>query len=91
MQMERIQKNEDRLDAVSQSLKNLEMALADFTSHKKDLMYLNKYYGSPNWYRDKEAYEQGKIPPIKAGVLSEDAVWDLNEDIKELKKEIQKM
>ncbi len=90
MSTDRIQKNEERLDSIMQSVKNLEDALSDFASHKKDLAYLNRYYGRQNWLKDKEDFEQGKIPRNKAGVLSEDAVWNLNEDLKELKQEMKK-
>ena len=70
----RITKNEERLDKLLQVIDSLK-------SSKKDLMLLKKYYGSKNWFKDKEAYESGKIPKIKAGVLSEDAVWNMLEDL----------
>ena len=86
--IKRIEKKEKRLDSLLESVKELEQALEDFKSKKKDLKELKKYYGSKNWLKDKEAYEQNKIPKIKAGVLSEDAVWNLLENIDELKKEM---
>ena len=86
--IKRIEENEKRLDSLLESVKELEKALEDFKSKKKDLKELKKYYGSKNWLKDKEAYEQNKIPKIKAGVLSEDAVWNLLENIDELKKEM---
>lgn len=89
--IERISKNEERLDSIMQAVKELEDALTKFKLKKDDLAKLNKYYGSKSWFKDKEAYETGKISGIKAGVLSEDAVWNLNEDIRELKKEIKKL
>lgn len=82
--MDRISKNEERLDNITKSIKQLEEALSKFKSNKKDIYLLNKYYGSDSWFKDKEAYEQNKIPGIKAGVLSEDAVWNMNEDINDL-------
>ena len=87
----RITENESRLDKVSKSLRNLEKALAEFEANQKDLEKLNKYYGSKTWFKDKEAYEKGKIKKVKAGVLSEDAVWNLNEEIDELKQEMKKV
>ncbi len=77
----RITKNEERLDSILLSLKNLEEAMSDFKSKRKDINLINKYYGSDSWFKDKEAYESNEIPRIKAGVLSEDAVWNMNEDI----------
>jgi flagellar biosynthesis chaperone FliJ len=91
LEIDRISKNEERLDSVLASLQNLEKALAEFKSKQKDINMLNKYYGSKSWFKDKEAYENGKIPKVKAGVLSEDAVWNLNESIEELKKEIKEI
>ena len=82
--IDRISKNEERLDSLLLSVKNLEQALCDFKSKQKDLSLLKKYYGSKNWVQDKEDYEQNKIPKVKAGVLSEDAVWNLLEDIDDL-------
>ena len=84
MNIDRISKNEKRLDDISLSLKNLEKALNEFKKNKKDLILLNSYYGSKNWFKDKDDYEKNKIPKIKAGVLSEDAVWNMNEDINDI-------
>ena len=40
-------------------------------------------------FKDKEDYENNRIPRIKAGVLSEDAVWNMNEDIDNIIAEMQ--
>ena len=89
--IDRITKNEERLDKSLESVKKLEEALSSFESNTKDIKALNKYYGSKTWFKDKEAYESGKIPRIKAGVLSEDAVWDLDDDIGNLIIEMQRI
>lgn len=86
--IDRITKNEKRLDDILQSIKNLEEALSAFKEKKNDINLLNRYYGSDNWFKDKEAYENNKIPKIKAGVLSEDTVWNMNEDINDLIEEM---
>ena len=86
--IDRITKNEERLDKLSSNIKELEVALETFKTSKKDLDLLNKYYDSKNWLKDKDAYENGSIPRVKAGVLSEDAVWNLNEDINDLIKDM---
>ena len=80
----RIIKNEKRLDDTLQSIKLMQEALDIFKSNKKNIDLLNKYYGSKEWFKDKEDLEEKRITGIKAGVLSEDAVWNMNEDIKEL-------
>ena len=82
--IDRIRKNEERLDSINTNLKNVENALEEFKLNKKKIDLLNKYYGSVNWFKDKEAYEGNKIQKIKAGVLSEDAVWNMNDNIKEI-------
>ena len=86
--IDRISKNEERLDKLLLNIKQLEKALENFKASKKDLDLLNKYYGSKNWLKDKEAYENGSIPKIKAGVLSEDTIWDMNEELKDLIKDM---
>jgi wobble nucleotide-excising tRNase len=89
--IERITKNEERLDRINNCIKQMEEALSNMKFIQKDLALLNKYYGSKNWFKDKEAYEQGKIPKIKAGVLSEDAIWNMNEEYKDLIVEMKEM
>lgn len=86
--IDRITKNEERLDSALKSIKELEIALENFKNNQKNIQLVSKYYGSKNWFKDKESYEQGKIPKIKAGVLSEDSVWNMLEDIKDLTNEM---
>ena len=83
--IERIKCNEEKLDKIVSAVRELEMALNNFEEVSEDIKELNEYYGSKEWFEDKEAYECNKIEKIKAGVLSEDAVWNLNEEIRELK------
>ena len=82
--IERIEKNEERYDKIQINIKELHHSLENFKNNKKDLYLLKKYYESKNWIKDKDAYENNKIYKIKAGVLSEDGVWNLLEDINEL-------
>ena len=89
--IDRIKKNEERLDAALETVKKLEEAIELYKQNKKDISLLNKYYGSKNWFNDKKALEEGKIPKIKAGVLSEDAVWNMNEDLNSALKEMKKI
>ena len=86
--IERITKNEERLDNILQSIDKLNEALDEFKNNKNNIQLLNKYYGSNNWFKDKEMYEKNLIPKVKAGVLSEDIVWNMFEDINELVKEM---
>ena len=93
MEKERITKNEELLDTINTTIANTNKALEEFKTLKEKIELLNKYYGSKDWFKDKEDFEAGKISNIKAGVLSEDAVWNINEEladtIKEMKEIIQ--
>ena len=84
--LERIKCNEDKLDKLIYISKELENSLEKFQEMRVILKELNDYYGSSEWFLDKENYEKGNLKQIKAGVSSEDGVWNLNEDIKELAK-----
>ena len=86
--IERIIRNEERLDKIKDNVDCLQKELEIFKSNKRDLYLLNNYYGSKNWIKDKESFENGKVANIKAGVLSEDAVWNMLEDINDLLNEM---
>ena len=82
--IDRIKKNEERFDRILVCTNELQGALDKFNMIKKDLNLLKKYYYSKNWIMDKESYENGLIDKIKAGVLSEDGVWNMLSDIDEI-------
>ena len=92
--IDRITSNEEKLDRINKCIKELNNSLDNFKLCQKDFKLLNKYYGSKNWFKDKDYYESGKINNIKAGVLSEDAVWNMIEEynllIKRIKRFIKK-
>ena len=54
------------------------------TSHDAEkIALLDAYYTSGEWREDYEADEGGELPPdLKRGVLSQDALYDLLEDVK---------
>ena len=89
--IDRITINEERLDNILVSVKNLENALDNFKKNLNDFEKINKYYGSKTWFKDKESYEKEEIPHIKAGVLSEDAIWNMDEEVAELIVEMEKV
>ena len=46
---------------------------------------MSAYYGSDTWKQDLEDDRQGLLPQdLKRGVLSEDGIWNLLEDWREL-------
>lgn len=89
--IERIKSNEEKLDRILGITKRLEEVLDDFENNKNTIEELNEYYGSKEWFEDKEAFETGKIERVKAGVLTEDAVWDLDIYINELLERMNKI
>ena len=52
---------------------------------KEDVAELSKYYGSELWKQDFAADEAGILPrDLKRGVLSEDGIWNLLSDYRDL-------
>ena len=82
--------NEERLDNILKSIRDLSSALKIFKDNKTNLDLLNSYYSSKDWINDKEKYESENYK-FKAGVLSEDSVWNMNEDIKDLIDELEEI
>ena len=75
IRIERICEMERSYDKVSEALKAIEEA-------KDDIVRLRQYMDSGLWKEDFEADERGELPAnLKRGVLSEDGLWNLLEDI----------
>ena len=76
--IKRIKEMERRLDVSRQAADRLAEALAIYEAAQRDYQKLSHYYGSVRWTEDYEADEAGRLPAdLKRGVLSEDAVYDL--------------
>ena len=87
--IDRITHMEGLLDKSTEVIGRLEQALEDFYALAPDIAELEAYYTSPQWRKDFEADEAGKLPKdLKRGVLSEDGLWNLLEDYKWLKETI---
>ena len=84
----RIEENEQRLDNLIKCIKDMDMALTKLKAMKKDINILKRYYGSKNWFKDRDNYEKDKLT-IKAFVLSEDGVWNTLDDLDTLIKEME--
>ncbi len=84
-QIERIQEMERCLDASEKAIRELSEALSAFEEVQPLYRKLSDYYSSEAWMRDYADDEAGKLPKdLKRGVLSEDAVYDLLTENREL-------
>ena len=87
--IERITHMEGLLDKSTEVIARLEQALEDFAALQPGIAELEAYYTSPQWRKDFEADEAGKLPKdLKRGVLSEDGIYDLLTDYQCLKDQI---
>jgi len=84
-QIERIRQMELRLERAAAAVMALSAALDRFEEVREDISVLNEYYGSKEWKQDYADDEAGELPPdLKRGVLSEDGIWNLLTDAREL-------
>ena len=84
-QLRRIRKMERHLNRASAALKRLSSALDKYDEAKADIAALTSYYASDEWKQDFTADEAGRLPKhLKRGVLSEDGIWNLLEEHREL-------
>ena len=87
--IERITHMESLFDKSEEVVRRLEAALKDFAALGPDIAKLEAYYNSPQWRKDFEADEAGKLPKdLKRGVLSEDGLWNLLGDYQRLKEHL---
>ena len=90
-QTERIRKMESYLDESGEAIAELNEALAKYEKIQNKYYKLEDYYGSKKWMNDFETDEAGKLPAdLKRGVLSEDAVYDLIAEHRELMARMQR-
>lgn len=81
----RIREMEQRMTRALKIVRAMDSALNAFELVQGDIRTLDEYYGSDEWKADHAADEAGLLPPtLKRGVLSEDSIWNLLEDNKDL-------
>ncbi|MBO5624651.1 MAG: DUF4298 domain-containing protein [Prevotella sp.] len=91
-QIKRIREMELRLDRASAAVMELSAALDKYEDAQEAIASLEAYYGSDEWRKDFADDEAGRLPQdLKRGVLSEDAVWNLLSDNRDLKARIREM
>ena len=88
LQLERIKWMEQRFNKALATIKD---GSADsLKAIKEDVAELSKYYDSELWKLDFAADEAGILPSdLKRGVLSEDGIWNLLSDYREIQKKKQ--
>ena len=88
-QITRIRRMERRLNSATAAVKRLSSALDKWEAVQEAIADLDKYYGSDVWRQDLADDEAGLLPAdLKRGVLSEDGIWNLLADCKELKERL---
>ena len=84
-QIERIKQMELRMQRAAKAVMELSAALDNYESVQEDIAELESYYGSEMWKQDYADDEAGRLPAdLKRGVLSEDGIWNLLSDAREL-------
>lgn len=84
-QIARIRTMEQRMNRAAAAVKRLSVALDKWESAQEDITALGEYYGSDLWRQDFADDEAGLLPAdLKRGVLSEDGLWNLLVDVREL-------
>lgn len=83
---------ERRLNRALAAVKRLSSALNKWEAIQDDVVQLDKYYGSDLWRQDFADDEVGLLPEdLKRGVLSEDNIWNLLADCKELNERMREL
>ena len=84
-QIVRIQEMEQHMNRASAAVMELSAALDKYVEAQQAIAVLNDYYGSDVWKQDFADDEAGRLPQdLKRGVLSEDGIWNLLADNREL-------
>lgn len=74
-----------RMERAVKAVTELSAALENYEAVQEDIAALERYYGSEEWKQDLAADEARLLPAnLKRGVLSEDGIWNLLSDVREL-------
>ena len=84
-QTDRINSMEQHMERASSAIINFSSALDKYIEAQQSIAALSDYYGSDEWKQDYADDEAGLLPAdLKRGVLSEDGIWNLLADNREL-------
>lgn len=88
----RICEMERCMDQASAAVKQMQSALDAFRQAQDSIALLSAYLGSDEWRQDLKADENGLLSPdLKRGVLSEDGIWNLLDDYRELAQQMNEL
>lgn len=88
-QIERIQTMEQHLDKALSAIRALDQALEQYADAQDSIEILKTYLSSKEWKKDFSASEDGRLPAdLKCGVLSEDGIWNMLDDVRALNSEM---
>ncbi len=91
-QLERIGKLEEKLDRAIAALRARESAVEAYQAAAGDIRDLDAYLSGKEWRADLDADEKGLLPEgMKRGVLSEDGIYNMLEDERELLKRMREL
>ena len=84
-QIERIKQMELRLERAAAVVMEMSATLDMYEAALEDIKTLDEHYSSDEWKQDFADDEAGFLPKdLKRGVLSEDGIWNLLSDAREL-------
>lgn len=84
-QIQRIAQMEEYLNQSAAAVEALSRALEDYLAIQPQLQALSDYYGSSQWYADRDDDEAGRLPTeLRRGVLSEDGAYNVLMDHQQL-------
>lgn len=88
---QRISRMEQLFDRTSEAVTELSAALDKYQAAQEAIATLSAYYGSDEWKQDFADDEAGLLPTgLKRGVLSEDEIWNLLAEVRELDNRLKK-
>ena len=89
--LQRISRIEQLFDRASEAVTELSAALEKYQAAQEAIATLSAYYGSDEWKQDFSDDEAGLLPAdLKRGVLSEDGIWNLLAEVRELDNRLKK-
>jgi len=84
--IERVRVMEEDFNVVRDIMNEMEVAISHFESVQERIEHLSNYLENGQFLKDFEADERGELPKdMPRGVLSEDALYDLLEDVTEMR------